>query len=792
MSILNPLDFQKKAVDKLVFYFLKMWKNPQLRQLLVFQSPTGSGKTFMMASFINELNNLPQWDADKAFIWITFSDDLAMQSKQKFEGYFENTLKNELLTVDEFNRGKLFKNDILFINWQKLVSRAAENRVLRRPEDENQHKESGFYFEDIVENTHKDGRQIILIVDESHKHKTTELAHDIINKINPKIIIDVSATPDFQPDLFDIEEGRAGFVYVKREDVVDEGLIKEKIAVQTEEEIKTHGGEDLDKVLLDLGFNKREELKKQFRNLGKKVNPLMLIQLPNDDKTLHERGEQTKEEIVLEYLRSKGVDIDTMVALWFDDHKKNLEFISENDDGTFFLLFKQAAGTGWDCPRAHVLIMFREITSTTFYVQTVGRILRMAEPHNKSDFINTPDLRTGYLYTNYKRNEIKDLETVTGNKPPVDWAYLREHLKNEAESFQLQSSYLPRINYGDLASSAKFQKSFIKSMNDYFEINENDILGKIQKKLISKGLDLNPTLTNKLIVDAEFKDFDNMKYEFSVKGHDYSYEISHNDLERTFNYLCYKILTEQTDEDAKITNVSRSWNRLKSALRVWFKQTLGFESKVYYRIFVYDLIEKELNSVFRPAITKALKDYSPILNRVLNEKKKKIEERESPIFKIKDVYPYTEDYEEVKQNKCILGKFFILKNYTGKDNELNFKEFIDNNTKVKWWFKNGDQGKEYYALKYFNTTEQIEKLFYPDWIVKFRDGRYGIFDTKSGITLNTEGRAKGLAIKLKGLGKKYMGGIVTFANGVFVCCNSIDYDDQTPKNNKWVPLTEKF
>jgi type III restriction enzyme len=475
MSILNPLGFQKDAVDKLVIFFLKLWKNPQPKLSLVFKSPTGSGKTFMMASFINELNNLPQWDEDKAFIWITFSDDLAMQSKEKFEKYFENTLKNELLTVENFNRGKLFKNDILFVNWQKLVSRAAESRVLRRPDDENQLKESGFYFEDIIENTHNDNREIILVVDESHKNKTTELAQNIIDKINPKIIIDVSATPDNEPKVSEVEEGRVGFVGVKRDEVVDAGLIKAKITVQTEEELKAHGGQDLDKVLLDLGLRKRQALKDQFEKLKKNVNPLMLIQLPNDDKALHERGEQTKEEIVLNYLREKGVDVETKVALWFDNHKKNLDFISENDDTIDFLLFKQAAGTGWDCPRAHILIMFREINSTTFYVQTLGRILRMAEPYNKKDFVNTPDLRTGFLYTNYKRNEIKDFETVAPNKLPTQWAYLREPLHDEAQFFELKSSYIPRINYGDLANSAKFQTSFIKSMNEYFGIAEDDV-----------------------------------------------------------------------------------------------------------------------------------------------------------------------------------------------------------------------------------------------------------------------------------------------------------------------------
>ena len=77
------------------------------------------------------------------------------------------------------------------------------------------------------------------------------------------------------------------------------------------------------------------------------------------------------------YLKKQSIDTDKDVAYWFDSRKENMKFISENDCDVNFMLFKQAAGTGWDCPRAHVLVMFREITSPTFHTQTIGRILRM-------------------------------------------------------------------------------------------------------------------------------------------------------------------------------------------------------------------------------------------------------------------------------------------------------------------------------------------------------------------------------------------------------------------------------
>jgi type III restriction enzyme len=95
-------------------------------------------------------------------------------------------------------------------------------------------------------------------------------------------------------------------------------------------------------------------------------------------------------------------------------------------------------------------------------------------------------------------------------------------------------------------------------------------------------------------------------------------------------------------------------------------------------------------------------------------------------------------------------------------------------------------------LRYFNTREQKDKLFYPDWIIRFSNGKIGIFDTKAGMTLNTEGRAVGLAIKLNELGENYIGGIVRYANGVFQYCHSVDYDDMTPANNQWHNLNDIF
>ena len=772
MSIFRPLPFQRKAIERLTETFLRLWDNTENQRHLVFKSPTGSGKTFMVCNFIDNLNNLPNWDYDKAIIWITFSDTLAMQSKEKFKKYFETDLKNNLLTIEDFKQGKLYKNDVLFINWQKLVSKSAETRVIRRPDDEAMHKEQGYYFEDIIENTKLDGREIIMVIDESHTHLSELAQKSVVDVVNPKVILNVSATPKYIPNRDEEDEGIAGYVRVKRQDVVDEGLIKEKIAIQTDEDLHKFNNRDLDELLIDLAISKKKEIEKEYKKLEKDINPLVLIQLPNDDSKLKDAGQKTKEEIVLTYLKKKGIDTERDVALWFDGKQKNMEFVTHNESKIDFMLFKQAAGTGWDCPRAHILVMYREINSPTFYTQTIGRILRMAEPNLKKDYADSPILRIGFLFTNYNRKSVADgfEQSKDLNKPYIHTSKRVESLSNIEN---LYSDFVSRADYGDLASSIEFQKSFLKSMDDYFNFQNDFHISQKREKIEAKGVDLHSKVTNKIVVDAEFSDFDKLDFDFTKKGRDEEYEMSQNDVEKLFNYWCFKLLSEQTEFDAKVSNVARSWSPLKSALRVWFKRSLDLDSNYYYRVFIKD-INKDQSSIFRPAITKALKDYYPIKQKVIKKLKEQIEKREAIKFEIKDEYTYTDDFAQLTEEEgtsklSIVQPFYIRKEYKGRENEIKFIKYLEQKAgSLEWWFKNGEGSKEYFCLKYFNTSTKEEALFYPDWILKFKDGRVGIFDTKSGFTAqNPEGRAEGLANKLKELnenGGNYIGGLVVLEN----------------------------
>lgn len=135
--------------------------------------------------------------------------------------------------------------------------------------------------------------------------------------------------------------------------------------------------------LLDKALNKHEEIKHKFTDKGKKINPLIIVQLENDNELLLDEVEK--------YFESKNVTYENgLLAVWLSKKKQNLEEIERNDAKPLAIIIKQAIATGWDCPRAHILVKFRENSSETFEIQTIGRIRRMPEAkHYEEDLLDS-------------------------------------------------------------------------------------------------------------------------------------------------------------------------------------------------------------------------------------------------------------------------------------------------------------------------------------------------------------------------------------------------------------------
>lgn len=754
MFSLKP--FQEIAITKLKEQYLELWKSQSNSLPLVFKSPTGSGKTIMLAQFLRDIVSDPRFIGnDVAFLWMSKGPTLVEQSKNKLFQYYGGASELELLDINDLNRKILSKNSVFFINWEKLKGQSKDVLKIRRENEQD------ISFDGMIESTHEENRKIVVIIDEEHLGADTEKALELIDGlIKPKIIIRASATPKFEPTLSDLEDRVAGFVRVKREDVVREGLIKEKIIFQTEEDLnqKQFKGMDQDEILLELAYQKREELLSYYKKLDLDINPLVLIQLPNDDKATNETSNTNKQQIVINYLKKKGIS-DNNIAVWLSEDKVNLEDVERNNSSISFLLFKQAVATGWDCPRAGVLVMFREIKNPTFAIQTVGRILRMP----LGTHFARPDLNLGYLYTNYKRNEVISEydKNKTENKPAIFGSFRRK----DVEPIKIESVFMSRSDYNDLGDT--FQSTFKKVANDFFGIKTKDT--DVKKKLLDKDLELKPQVKNGIIVGVEIDDYDNFTKELLAEGGSHDHDMSQYDIEKLYNLICFNVIGKQTDENKKFAP-ERSWGKLKTALNVWLLPMLGDDRVSTYKVILNDLVKE--SSVLKPIIGQALEIYRPIRDQEVSKKSARTKRTDIIDIPQESVH-YTDNYQEMKVKKSAMLPFYISKDTV--DNEKLFIKFLEENKNIDWWYKNGDSGSEFFSIDYYNPDDNKEKLFYPDWIIKIGKNIM-IIDTKAGFTAesnDTKYKAEALQ-KWLGDKKGFSGGIaVRDADGWKINSNSI-------------------
>lgn len=111
-------------------------------------------------------------------------------------------------------------------------------------------------------------------------------------------------------------------------------------------------------------------------------------------------------------------------------------------------------------------------------------------------------------------------------------------------------------------------------------------------------------------------------------------------------------------------------------------------------------------------------------------------------FRIPSEQEFGQNYEECKMDKHILQPYYRPKQDSNQSykTETAFESVLNASNKIDWWYRNKEGESKYFAMIYEMTNprknNEIEKrAFYLDYIVKFNDGRIGIYDTKSGFTV---------------------------------------------------------
>ena len=763
-------NYQRDAVNELKQYISIGFKSTS-RKEVVFKAPTGSGKTFMAASLFEELAE-ENPSVNFCILWACpGKGELHKQSFDAVKTYLGGNPVCSLLEDDFFGSRKYIKDkEIVFINWEKLIQKDKETGKWANNLMKNQ---EGMNFIDVIEKTKQNGTRVILVIDESHigasqKARIQEFINTIII---PNIVLEMSATP--LNNHIDVE--------VEAQKVVDEGMIKEDVIVNQgiNKEDKTLAEQDSELLVLQKGYDKRQEIVEEYNKLNIAVNPLVLIQIPNVDE-----GE-AKKLVIKDFLREKGITEDNgKLKFWCDD-KGNFDkkAIKKNNDITEYLVFKTAVATGWDCPRAHILIKFRDGKSETFETQTIGRILRTAEAKSYDNYL----LDNAYIFTNIWSFETKQ-DTYNPNRIKTEWSKMRDGYNKLNVWSQTQLSSFYRSRQGDYNSAdSRYGAYFIKSFMKFFELKEEDkytMSGQLKDRFELKGMNLDIKVDDVVMEETNIG-VTSANEERNISGDLAKVTMAENDIQVQYNDLIRSNLS------------GLAYVRSKSPINSAIMDAFG----IFYNVFgrkekVTSIMKIVVNNknIFAEILSESTQEFREMISK---EAYKKGEHYD---FKIEESRPYSiETHTElVPSIKSLYKPLYVLKDNQGNpDNQLekDFLNYLDSQNVVEWYWENGTElMRVNFGISYNNGMN----TFQPDFIVKFKNGSVGIFDTKpvDHRVEDTTVKANALYDYLvnininRGSAPQIIGGIVVKVGTQFYVYLNGNYHDYNVSHDGWVNFNE--
>jgi type III restriction enzyme len=405
-------DYQSDAVGEVLHNLTDArddWHRKRRPVAFSLTATTGAGKTVMAAAVIEALfegNDDFDFAPVPGAVVLWFTDDPSLNEQTRFRlmeagdriptGVIENT----------FNQAKLDPGRVYFLNAQKLSKNALLVKGDTMGSDQLvlvDHEVSpdlrAFTMWDTLRNTIEDEcLTLYLVLDEAHRgmkptsnadraEKQT-IVKRLVNGSNGvppvPVVWGISATVERFNQAMAEAQGRSTYAptVVDPARVQESGLIKDDIRL----DFPTENGR-FDTVLLKRATRKVIESTRLWGDYARAqdppaepVVPLLVVQVPNTPS----------DELLLSAIKTirdewTGLSQDG-IAHVFGDHRalelggQSVPHVSPEtvqDRSHIRVLFaKDAISTGWDCPRAEVLMSFRPATDATHITQLLGRMVR--------------------------------------------------------------------------------------------------------------------------------------------------------------------------------------------------------------------------------------------------------------------------------------------------------------------------------------------------------------------------------------------------------------------------------
>ena len=742
MFLAKLYDFQTKHEENLL-------KKCADHEELVLSAPTGAGKTVLVSKFIDDyLDENP----NTVFLWLCpGAGGLHKQSEDSFKEVTSGIPYSDVygFITEPDPRGQVF-----FINWDKINKKS--NVVLR----EGEHKD----LMAKVLYCHNNNIDIFMLIDEEHKYKDT--ANEYIGNIQPKHVLRISATPISIGDHTET---------IKDDEVISAGLIATGISINegVSKAVQENNNLDDDLLLIDLADKKRKEIQAEYDKRGLKIRPLVLIQFPNGSEEWIERVKRALED--LGYPESSG-----LVTSWFSgDHPDNPEEIKKMDGQYAFLLFKQAIATGWDCPRAKILVKLREGGNERFNVQTVGRVRRMPERvHYDCSLIDNC-----YVYT--LDNQFNEGLTSSLIDSFYTYQYKR---KATAPSFALKREAL--------------------NGSDRFAVNPRAVVDVVRNRMLEEcDLDHNGRLDKNEMSKSKGYVFGTMLKTEAFEG---VARTTHDMTKLSMKFSGEHQINNHDDgfiiRDAKrkiAAAIGIDENISNNALRVLF-------GPMDMQMSLLSKEEQEFEKANKLLEGFNLKEYNAFL---INNRDRLIEvftgidkEGFADIVETDILVEdwdipreqYYKQHKKIESTKTYQKNVFvdygnnILIHPNRSVTELEFERWCEEYDPVECYYKNGDKGDSFFSIVFRKGFRRNN--FYPDYLMRTKSGELWIIEAKGGMTadgdsnnIDNYARHKFEALKEYAERNNVKWGFVRAVGAQLYLSNTI-WDEDVTNRNVWKPI----
>lgn len=667
-------DFQNNVVDKLLSFTAPEYPVNEL----VIKAPTGSGKTICLLSWIDDYISTTQDNV--SFVWFTpGAGELEEQSQDKAKAF--SSIKSQ--SVDDALLHGFDKGTVTFINYERVIGKKSKVMLSDSERDNIEDKIAKAYYQD---------RKFILVIDEAHRNDTTK-ARNIISRFKASKTVRVSATIDDPKTPETVE-----FYEVTEESVIASGLITKSVVVNEDIDINLEV-EDEFSILFEAAEKKRKEIVKGYLDNGvRDVNPLVIVQLP--DKSASEANLVSRVETYFKETLKKTYE-DGTLGIWLADKKRNHLDVVELNNSVEYLIIKQAIATGWDAPRAKILIKLRENMGEAFTIQTIGRIRRMPQPQQGHYDVDVLD--NAYLYT-FDSDFLTGAFTQGGAVAPTP--VLR--LKDKAKTLRLVSERI--IKEEEEKSEKAILQNLYEGLKKDWRLSDNFDINR--KTVENRGLTIQRT------IKTTYKQgrFDTVEHSDCLQDIERFVEVDYRgnrlDLLHVFHEL------------DRVIHLSVS--KVEAILKRFFLKNGRPKKEALLQLDAQEWTAFILNNwrLLREEFRKIDIEKSIVLdleNLQQNDFTIPLEERYTYNPKIEAETVRTSAYEGYTTASIAVRPSLV---------ERLFERYLENRDDVDFVYKNGDKGTQYFSLAF--GTNGGRSHFYPDFIVQMQNGDVYIIETKGG------------------------------------------------------------